>query len=79
MRRITNLEDALHSDASGDIRAHILNLLKQEELRLRDQLRLPGSSDSYHALQLCVDACEQTGRVIDVLWQRYHGVINFPS
>lgn len=73
MRRITHLEDTLHGDTNGIMRLHFLQLLKQEEWRLLKKMSMPCSSDSYHHLLLCVDACENSAQVIEVLWQRYRG------
>lgn len=72
MARITYLEDALHADAQGTIRRHLLNTLRQAEQQLRVQLRQLQPAARFQALEQCADACASAAHVIETLWGRYH-------
>ncbi|AUH50651.1 EscE/YscE/SsaE family type III secretion system needle protein co-chaperone [Chromobacterium sp. ATCC 53434] len=72
MARITHLEDALRRDAHGAVRDALLARLEAGEVQLQRQLRQPNSQQRQQELALLQAACAQAGRVIAILWRRYH-------
>ncbi|OHX19157.1 EscE/YscE/SsaE family type III secretion system needle protein co-chaperone [Chromobacterium sphagni] len=72
MARITHLEDALRRDVHGAVRDALLARLDVGEAQLKQQLSQPHSLQRRQEIALLQAACAQAGRVIAILWRRYH-------
>jgi type III secretion system YseE family protein len=78
LARITCLEDALHDDVDGTVRAMLLSRLGSAEGALRARLRLPLTAPEYPAAERCLAAIEASRETIECVWRRYHGGVPQP-
>jgi type III secretion system YseE family protein len=72
MARITYLEDTLYQDNEGSARDFLLSRLRDAEVQLHRQMRVPHTREAYAALLRCAQASASAQVVIETLWGRYH-------
>ncbi|MCC7006991.1 MAG: EscE/YscE/SsaE family type III secretion system needle protein co-chaperone [Ottowia sp.] len=75
MARITELEEQLAADHSGQKRQHYQERLLAAQQQLAVQLRKPQLPSIYEDIQQQVLACTAALNVIDTLWRRYQRVM----
>lgn len=75
MTRLTDLEEALVSDAQGARLQQLLEMILIAKKQLQQQRLLPAVPTLYQANTLQIEACVATEKVIRILWSRYHPTI----
>lgn len=71
--RLTSLENTLHADRNGSARKQALGTLQTARQQIQLRLREPSMPGHYRSMATQLDACLSAERVIETLWQRYHG------